>query len=786
MKRYVEGLLAGIRVLDFADEQGSFCSKLLADLGATVVKIEDADGDPSRASQYFHYHNLNKLGFIVDWQTKRGKQTFRELLQNADVLVESFGPGRLRALGLEYSRLQRINPQLIHISITGFGRTGPKRSRSSFDSIQAAEGGQMHVTGIVAGKPLKLYGPQTGCTASLFGANAALLGLLRRNITGRGSYIDLSIQECVASVLDPAMTDYFCVREMPGYLTSDTKRDAFLALPCRDGHVEIPVLRNWETILELANPKEDPGVFSGRKLKDESSIASHRAFLLDTVRTWTAQHTKKRLFDLGQAMGFPWAPVALPNETLRSAQLKSRRFFVYTKSAGKRQTLLVPSMPYKFSGFSPHAPSPAPAHGEHMKQVLKMLAAPQTKTCSRHRIEARDSSTAWGKILQGIRVLDFTRMLSGPYATRILADFGAEVIKVQSRSTATGAEQNYTPQFLAWNRNKRSFGLNLNHPEAKNILLELVAVSDVIVENFSPRVMQNWGLTFKVMKKVKPDLIMASLSAMGQTGPWKNFVGFAETFHALSGLTYATCRSLDSPIAIGSAYGDFIAGLYAALAILSSLVNRDRTGKGQFIDLSAYEALCTFVCPLLFEFPSAGNRRLIRSDEETDWGCYPCAGKDRWCVIVIRSENEWQSLREIAGLFGLGNASYSAWMSRGKIRKELDEGIAQWTKSLAAALIVRRLQKAGIAAGIVQSLEDLANDPQLTARHFFTKIRHSRTGAFLRDRSALWPWNEPHVHWKEAPELGEANRYLFVELLGHPESEYRAMAGKGILENKSG
>jgi crotonobetainyl-CoA:carnitine CoA-transferase CaiB-like acyl-CoA transferase len=208
------------------------------------------------------------------------------------------------------------------------------------------------------------------------------------------------------------------------------------------------------------------------------------------------------------------------------------------------------------------------------------------------RIHCRDEA-----ILRGTRVLDLTRMLAGPYATRILADFGAEVIKIQSRKSANGAEQNEATSFSAWNRNKRSLTLDLGTPGARDSFLRLAAKSDVVVENFSPRVMENWGLHYERLALVNPGLIMVSISAAGQTGPWRNFVGFAPTFHALSGLISAASGPGQAPDGIEHPYADFIAGLYAALGTLSALEYREKTGKGQHIDLSALEAISTMLGP---------------------------------------------------------------------------------------------------------------------------------------------------------------------------------------------
>ena len=778
MKVKERGLLENITILDLADEQGSFCSRLLADLGATVIKIEKPEGDPSRNTPAFFYHNTNKLGTTLDLGTQKGKAGFFSLVEKSDIVVETWTLHERKAFDLNWQKLSRMNPSLVHLSITGFGQTGPKNAYRSNDTVAAAAGGQMFVSGVPSGRPVKLSGSQPHYAASLFGASALLLGLRKRTITGKGCHFDLSIQESVASMLDHVMIDFFQDGEIAGRNVNG-RNDSFTVLRCRDGHIQIPIFRNWRTLIELMDSEGKVHDLSAGKWQRKAYRAKHHDRIIKAMEGWTGDHTKQELFELGQAMQFPWAPIESTRDVLKSPQLKSRRFFMDTQLARSNIRFPVPRLPYKFSRFAPPQLKPAPLLGEHTRFIADKWRFGQNRPIAVHRREIGSNPSAGsGNILKGIRILDLTRMLSGPYATRILGDFGAEVIKVQSKSTAKGAERNESPYFCALNRNKRSICLNLNNPDARDLFLELVSISDVIVENFSPRVMANWGLSPRRLMKVKPDLVMASISAMGQTGPWKNRVGFAPTFHALSGFVAASSYHLVKPINIGHAYGDVVAGLYASLGILSALEYRDATGKGQHIDLSAYEAVCTLLGPAFMEVRStrSSNRCGL-----TPGSCYPCFGNDRWCVIEITNDDEWLAFRRIVRNPEWGSDKFSTVAKRKKNRLELDRLIAQWTSSQKAETIVRRLQKAGIAAAVVQNAADLAKDSQLDARRFYISLNHPLLGKIFSDRSALWPWREKPLNWKAAPLLGEDNRYVFCKLLGHSDAEMRSLIKKGAI-----
>ena len=795
-------LLKDIRVLDLANETGSFCSRLLADLGASVLKVEEPEGDRSRNiapfradrpgpenSLFFAYHNANKLGITLDLNQKADRKTFLGLVKDADVLVETFQPGYLEAIGLDFEELKRTNPGLIHVAITGFGQKGSGQDHHSCDLVASASGGQMYVMGGPSERPLAPFGGQSYYAASLFGAVQVLLALRRRDQIGQGTYIDLSLQEAVASTLDHVMVRWF-------YEETITKRQGnlygnsfFCILPCKDGHIQLTLLQQWETLVELMAAEGMARDLTEVQWKDETYRIDHISDIIEVVGEWTGKHTTEELFALGQTMRFPWAPLCSLEDVLKSPQLEARQFFIPMDGCGNTKKLPCPGLPYKLSSF-PQAPiRPAPLLGEHNEALSRGIVWPQRATPRKtfaSRINAKTGNSDRGT-LAGLRVLDFTWMLAGPYATRILADCGAEVIKVQSKKTAKGAELNTTGYFNTWNRNKHSVTLDLGHSEARDIILQLTAVSDIVVENFSPRVMSNWGLSYSALQEVKPDLIMASISAMGQTGPWKDYTGYGPTFHALSGLTSMTSSGQEQPVGLGHAYADTIIGLYSALALLSALKHRDATGEGQYIDISGYEAVCTLLGPALLH---AGMKETVVSSQDhydndlpaAPYGCYRCAGDDKWCVMAVFKEDEWHTFCRLLGNPGwTREKTFSTSVQRIENRTALDRHIEAWTCTCSPKTVVDLLQNHGIAAGVVENAEDLAKDPCLALRNFFTELTHPFLGKTISDRTAITFPQETTDRWKAAPLLGEDNRYVFVDLLGFMEEQFLSCVARGII-----
>jgi crotonobetainyl-CoA:carnitine CoA-transferase CaiB-like acyl-CoA transferase len=294
-------------------------------------------------------------------------------VKKADVLIETFQTGHLRKLRLSFGFLKRINPALIHVSITGFGQTGPRRHYRSCDTIASAFGGQMYVSGSPSGPPVKPFGQQSCYTVSLFGAVAIFLALRERRLTGKGRHIDLSAQEAVASTLDHVMVDYFYDKTITRRQGNVYGNKGFCILPCKDGFIQITILQNWETLLELMTSEEKAEDLLEEKWKQQSCREEHFDHIMEVVGHWTKNYTRAELFELGQAMRFPWAPIYSPEEVLNSPQLAARQFFGQTELPGKSSSNIFPGLPYKFSSFSPPPPKAAPSQGEHTRQILEEL-----------------------------------------------------------------------------------------------------------------------------------------------------------------------------------------------------------------------------------------------------------------------------------------------------------------------------------------------------------------------------------------------------------------------------
>jgi crotonobetainyl-CoA:carnitine CoA-transferase CaiB-like acyl-CoA transferase len=374
-------------------------------------------------------------------------------------------------------------------------------------------------------------------------------------------------------------------------------------------------------------------------------------------------------------------------------------------------------------------------------------------------------------VLKGIRILDFTWVLAGPYATRILADFGAEVIKVQP--LLPQEEEEFARGYdNTWNRNKRGITLNLNKAEGVALAKRLVSISDAVVENFTPRVMANWGLSYDDLKKIKSEIIMLSLSTMGSTGPWRDYTGFGPTIQAFSGMTYLTSSPGQPPAGLGTAYADHVAGLTACLALLGALEYRQKTGEGQYIDVSQVEAMASLL----------GDAFVPAREAAAPHGVYRCQGDDRWCAIAVFNEEQWQGFKQALGNPPWAEDKRLATLARRlENRKALDGLIGDWAKNHTAEEAMALLQEQGVPAGVVQDARDLAQDPQLGERGFFVELDHPEQGKTVSDGVPIRLSETPARYVRAAPLPGQDNDYVYGELLGMSEGEMAELKKQGLV-----
>lgn len=399
--------------------------------------------------------------------------------------------------------------------------------------------------------------------------------------------------------------------------------------------------------------------------------------------------------------------------------------------------------------------------------------------------------------LEGIRVLDFTHVLAGPFCTRLLADMGADVVKVNSVSRMQ-INAPAGPYFTMWNRNKRTVSLNMNHEKARKIAGQLARLADVVIDNFSMGVLDRWGIGFDDINKDNEQVIYVQMSGMGSGGPWSNFVTYAPTIHALAGLTYTTSVPGRSNIGLGFSYNDHQAGLHAAVAVLSAVEAREHSGKGQRIDISQFEVAVNLLGPTFMHYFSNGqatepSANDLQYDRIAPHGCYRCRDShvekeptEEWIAIACLDDSQWSSLCS-----AMNDPAWSADPKLGSMegrytnRRFVDQEISNWTRELEARKLMEDLQARGVAAGVVQSGRDLMeHDPQLQEAKFIQRIEepHPRMEQTYADKLPIEFEATPCEVYKRARVLGEDNESVLSDWLGIDSQSVREGEEEGYLQ----
>ena len=402
------------------------------------------------------------------------------------------------------------------------------------------------------------------------------------------------------------------------------------------------------------------------------------------------------------------------------------------------------------------------------------------------------------RVFEGVRIADFAWVGVGPNATMQMAFHGAEVIRIESSlkpdTFRSGGPRppgdrslDGSAYFAKFNRGKRGMALNLQHPRAVEVAKRLVAVSDVVTESFAPGFLNRIGLGWDDLRVIKPDLIMASMSMEGQTGPHAGFRGFGLTLQATAGVTALTGWPDRQPVGTGVAYTDWIATHVAIIALLAALDYRRRTGEGQYIDVSQLEASSLILDATLIDAlntgrvqPPLGNRDLRHAPH----GVFPCAGDDRWCAIAVTTDEQWRALANLISEDGSlgGDECYASAAQRLAAQDELESLIAAWTCSRSVDEVEQALQAVGVPAHRVAAMRDVQDDPQLVHRGHWRPSEHPVIGDVSYETPAWRLSDTPPPQPAHSPLLGQDNEYVYRELLGYSEEEFTQLLIDGVVQ----
>ena len=790
--------LHDVRVLDLADHRAALGGRLLADLGADVILLEPPEGnsirhlapfvddEPSLDGSYQHlYFNVNKCSITLDWRTAEGLARLRQLARSADILIESNQPGTFPV-----SQLHEENPHLIVVSATPYGQQGPKASWRSTDLTATAAGGLLQVSGERADPPVHGAAFPGHTMTGLTVASAAMTALHGRERTpGQpGCHIDIGMQKATSfqvvqtsnpntwrwrgeAPYRPALSQVIrCADDRwLGCNISPNRLSDFIAMLDEAGVEHDLDADNWEVIHRgdraawqyLENPLQD--------LARDLAAVWPRAKLLD--RLWAAQ--------------IPAMP------TLRFSEFAESDHYA---SAGQFSDIDTPTIgrPLSYSRSpldpvqSPLVLRPSPELGGHDDDV-----APEERQWPSDPIAAFPAMP-----LAGIRVLDLTWVAAGPLTTRLMANFGAEVIKVESSSdrmdpvrvqTVKGEYQpDLADLYNDVNTGKQSLTLNLADERGKALLRELVVHCDVLINNYSAGSLARMGFPWEDLRKINPRLILVHMPGVGGESPWRPLRTLGNLLKAASGMNFLMGFPDRPPRGMGVAYPDFTSPHIGVVAILSALRAREETGEGREIELSQLSATVALLGAQWMQFDQLGHdlpRPGNRDQNMAPHGVFPSAGDDQWVALALDHDDLWPAFARMIGQPDWAErADMQTLSGRQACEDEIEAAIGEWSRGLSKWDAAERLQAAGIAANAVEDLADMMDVDEHFRDHYQQVEQPSHPGFGIWIDGA--PWEFAHLEKRfleRAPMLGEHNATILSELLGNSADEIAELVAAGVV-----
>jgi len=830
---------SGLRVLELGDDSIAFAGRLLAQAGATIIRIEPAP-TPGRLwegtdLEYLHF-NAGKDIRTVPLPGQAG--VVHELLAESDVLLTTRSASKLGLLNLTADQLATRYPNLITVTVSGFGADGPRQDWQATDLTACALGGMMAIIGDPDGVPLRPPRQQAYHLAGVQAAIGALLGILARRRVGAGQQVDVSVVEAVASTLELEALAYAYQGRRLGRNGSRYSHVPHTILSTADGYVAGGfggTARMWTGLVQWLVELDAAEDLTETKWDDPVQRWVAREHIFEVVERAFGSLPTALVAAEATKRGLPWAAVSTAVDVLTDPQLVARQFFCAVTDVATGRTAIDTGPPYRL----PWLETPTVVNGTSSPPQSGVTSPMQSEAPSptpsgapSNGVGSSTGRSSWASTsdgsagsdppvpgaLHGLRVLDLTWVLAGPYATKILADNGAEVIKVESvhrpDPTRYSTSMRFSPRpedgdpdtsgyFANFNRNKRSILLNLKHPLARDVALALVAQCDLLVENFSAGVLERLGLGPDVLHAVQPGLVVLRMSGVGQTGPASSAATFADTLAAMSGMTAETALGDGRPRGITFGLGDMVAAGHGVVAALAALEHRDRTSRGCVIDLSQLECVTSQMGSAFVEVGADADLQAAGCGDGSTWGpgrdrangpnghatmaphgVFPCREPDSWCAVVATSDDAFRSLCRVIGRDDLARDPALASVAGRKAHHERIAGaIEQWTMGQDAQTAMAVLQGAGVASGAVQDGRDLVDvDEQLRHRGFYQVLDHPKLGPILHEGVGIHLETTPGTLRTPAPLLGADTDDVLTALAGIEAAEISELRAAGVLE----
>ncbi|MDQ8726596.1 CoA transferase [Bradyrhizobium sp. LHD-71] len=765
--------LRGLRVVDLsAGLAGSFCTLLLADLGADVVRIELPGDHRHRDEIDTIALQRNKSVAGIDPANPSDRRALGALIAEADVLVESVAEDSMRTSGLDLAATTAANPALIRCSLTSFGLSGPSMNRKANDLVVQALTGAMDITGEPDRPPVKMGIPLGEEISGLIAAIVILAKAEQREMSGRGCLIDAAAFDANVAMMSYMANIYFATGKSPKKLgSSHPTIFPYNAFKTKDSYIVAAPFTQifWKKLCDVLGRSDlplNPAYKSfAERLKNRNELAAiiDTAFLESTTAEW-----RERL-DRGDV---PNGPVNSVGDALAMEQTRFRGM-VSQIATSDGQPVGALGTPFRFDFEGRASFKPSYARPKHVDDPARYWAP--------REVPVRGLKGESSKLpLAGLRVLDLTRMFAGPYCCLFLADLGAEVIKIEEPRIGDPTRRNIpmvngeSTYFMAVNRGKKSVTLDLKQPAARDALLRLVEKSDVVVENYRPGVMERLGLSYDELRKRKSDIILLSLSGFGQTGPMRDSISFDIVNQAMAGVMSVTGEENRPPVRIGVPVGDLAGGILGAYAVLAALRARRVTGLGSAMDLSLHDLMMTLLGPLAQMQLSTGvspgtmgssDRRIVPSR------AFEAA--DGWLALTASSDAEWRTLAAILGRPAIADdPRYRTNTDRLGNREAADREVQDAVRRQTVTHWVDVLSANGIACAPIRSLGEGVDSEQARARGMILSYKHAIAGECRGVGTAMRVDGSLLTAELPPPALGEHSKEILRRLAGLSEAEW--------------